>query len=34
MEAGRLPFRVFFCTDPSVSAQYLLEQFSSRWAIV
>lgn len=33
LETGRIPFRVFFCTDPTVSAQYLLERFSSRWAI-
>jgi hypothetical protein len=33
LEKGRLPFRVFFCTDPTVSAQHVLQRFSSRWAI-
>ena len=33
LESGRIPFRVFFCTDPTVSAQYLVQRFASRWAI-
>jgi SRSO17 transposase len=33
LETGRLPFRVFFCTDSTVSAQYLVHRFSTRWAI-
>jgi SRSO17 transposase len=32
-EKGRVPFRVFFCTDPEVSAEYLLRRYSWRWSI-
>jgi hypothetical protein len=32
-ESGEVPFRVFFCTDPSVEVEYLLQRFSSRWSI-
>lgn len=31
--AGKIPYRVFFCTDPTVSVQYLLEQYACRWSI-
>lgn len=30
---GRIPYRVFFCTDPTVSVQYLLERYACRWSI-
>ena len=30
---GNIRFRVFFCTDPELSAQYILERYASRWAI-
>lgn len=33
MTTGRLPYRVFFATDPSRSAQQVIEQYASRWAI-
>lgn len=32
-KTGKVPYRVFFCTDPMVSVQYLLEQYASRWSI-
>jgi DDE superfamily endonuclease len=31
--AGSLPFRVFFCTDASVSVRALLETYAERWGI-
>jgi hypothetical protein len=33
IDTGRIPLRVFFCTDPSVEIRYLLEGYSSRWSI-
>jgi SRSO17 transposase len=30
---GKIPFRVFFCTDPEVSVEYLLQRYASRWSI-
>ena len=33
MHGGRIPFRVFFCTDPSLSARAILEGYAERWAI-
>lgn len=30
---GNIPFRVFFCTDPHVSVEYLLKRYASRWSI-
>jgi SRSO17 transposase len=30
---GNIPFRVFFCTDPDVSVEYLLQRYASRWSI-
>jgi hypothetical protein len=33
MTSGRLPYRVFFCTDPLRSAQEIIETYSWRWAI-
>jgi hypothetical protein len=33
MTKGRIPFRVFFCTDPALSAREILEGYSQRWAI-
>lgn len=32
-EHGNIPFRVFFCTDPEVSVEYLLQRYASRWSI-
>jgi hypothetical protein len=31
--SGNMPFRVFFCTDPTVSVDYLLKRYASRWSI-
>jgi hypothetical protein len=33
VSAGSAELHVFFCTDPAVSAVYLLERYASRWAI-
>jgi hypothetical protein len=30
---GKIPFRVFFSTDPDVSVEYLLQRYASRWSI-
>jgi hypothetical protein len=30
---GDIPFRVFFSTDPTVSVEYLLQRYASRWSI-
>lgn len=32
-DAGQLPFRVFFCTDPSLSVPQLLSLYFRRWSI-
>lgn len=32
-ESGRVPFRVFFCTDHEVSAADVLQRYSWRWSI-
>jgi len=33
MEQGRMPIRVFFCTDPELSVIHILETYSLRWSI-
>jgi SRSO17 transposase len=33
VDTGCRPLQVFFCTDPEVSAPYLLERYASRWSI-
>lgn len=33
MKTGRLPIRVFFSTDATLSAQAILESYAQRWAI-
>lgn len=33
MTSGRLPFRVFFCTDATRSAREVIESYACRWAI-
>ncbi len=32
-EQGHVPFRVFFCTDPTVDVTRLLETYAGRWGI-
>jgi hypothetical protein len=32
-EGGTIPFRVFMCTDPSLSVRTILETYAGRWAI-
>lgn len=33
MTCGRIPFRVFYCTDTTLGARAILEGYSQRWAI-
>lgn len=33
MATGRIPFRVFFCTDAALTAREVLEGYGQRWAI-
>ncbi len=33
VDTGRIPWRAFFCTDPTVSVRALLEGYASRWSI-
>jgi len=33
VDTGSQELQVFFCTDPKVSAAYLLERYASRWGI-
>lgn len=33
MAEGRIPFRVFFCTDATLTARGILEGYGQRWAI-
>lgn len=33
VEQGKIGLRVFFCTDPNVSVQSLLETYAGRWSI-
>lgn len=33
MATGRIPFRVFFCTDATLPAREVLEGYGQRWAI-
>lgn len=33
MAQGRMPIRVFFCTDPELSVPQILETYSLRWSI-
>ena len=33
LDSGRMPLRVFFCTNPTVSVDYLLRRYASRWAL-